>query len=59
MRPVVSTPDSTHDQAEAFVAELGRLQSEVREVERQLDRIEAELHRALNELARERFWEYR
>ena len=59
MRPVVSTPDGTHDQADAFVAELGRLQSEVREVERRLDRIEVEMHHALNELARERFWEYR
>ena len=59
MRPLVNSPDGAHGEADAFVAELSRLQSEVREVGQQVDRIEAEMRHALNDLARERFEEYR
>jgi hypothetical protein len=41
--------------AEAFGAELQRLEREVSEVNRQLDRLEAEMRMTLNDLARERF----
>lgn len=43
------------DEAEAFLGALSRLQREVEAVNRELDRIEAELRNALNDLARERF----
>lgn len=59
MRPAANPDDGTHGEADAFVAELSRIQSEVREVGRHLDRIEAEMRHALNDLARERFEEYR
>ena len=53
------TPDQVHDRAVEFIAEVMRLESEVREVSRQLDRVESELRQALNDLARERFEECR
>jgi anion-transporting ArsA/GET3 family ATPase len=59
MGPIVISTDGAHDEADAFVAELSRLQSEVREVGQQLDRIEAEMRHVLNDAARERFEEYR
>jgi hypothetical protein len=59
MRPVVRSPDRACDAADVFVAELTRLESEVREVDQQLDRLEAEMLHALGELAQERFEEYR
>jgi hypothetical protein len=47
------------DDAVAFLAELIRLQREVHQVGQQLDRIEAEMRQAINELDCERFKEYR
>jgi hypothetical protein len=51
--------DRVHDKPVAFIAEVMRLESEVREASRQLDRVESELRQALNELARARFEECR
>lgn len=59
MQPLVSSTDDEHGEADAFTAELVRLQSEVREVNQQLDQLEAEVLHALNDLALERFEEYR
>jgi hypothetical protein len=42
-----------------LVAELSRLEREIRQVNQQLDRLEVELHDALGELAQERFEGYR
>jgi len=53
------TPDRVHDKAVAFIVEVMRLESEVREVSQQLDRVESELRQALNDLARQRFEECR
>lgn len=58
MHPIVSSTDSAHDEADVFVVELSRLQTELRQVGQQLDRIEAEMRHALNDVAR-RFEEYR
>jgi uncharacterized coiled-coil DUF342 family protein len=59
MYPLVSPADHGRDEAVAFLAELVRLESKVREVNQQLDRVEAELQDALGELARVRFEGYR
>jgi len=44
-------------EAVAFLAQLIRLQREVRDVGRRLDRIESEMHEALNAFSRARFGE--
>jgi hypothetical protein len=44
--------------AEAFVAEVIRLQAEVHDLNRQLERIEAEIQAFVNELVIERFAQY-
>lgn len=54
-----SAPTEASDNAVQFIAGLIRLQREVREVGQQLDRIEVELHQALDGQVRERFEEYR
>lgn len=59
MRASVDPTATSQESATAFIAELDRLQDEVRAVERQIERVEAELRRVLHELARERYWEYR
>ena len=59
MRPIVSFSDGAHNEADAFEAELTRLEGELREVNQRLDRLEAEALHALGELAQERFEEYR
>lgn len=59
MQPLVSSADDEPGEAAAFTAELVRLQSEVREVNKQLDRLEAEVWQVLNDLSLERFEEYR
>jgi hypothetical protein len=51
--------DQMHDKALAFISEVMRLESKVIEVSRDLERVEAELRQALNELARARFEECR
>jgi hypothetical protein len=43
-----------HAEAVAFLGQLIRLQREMREVGRRLDRIESEMHDALNEFNRAR-----
>jgi hypothetical protein len=43
---------------EAFMAELARLQREVRDLNGQLDRIEADLRRVLDDHIRERYTNY-
>jgi hypothetical protein len=45
-------------EAVAFLAQLIRLQREVRDVDRRLDRIESEMHEALNPFNRARVEEY-
>jgi uncharacterized protein YukE len=52
MHPIVSSTDGAYDAVNAFVAELSRLQTELRQVGQQLDRIEAEMRHALNDVAR-------
>lgn len=42
-----------------FLGRLMRLLEEVEEINRQLERVEAEVHQTLNAAARERFEEYR
>jgi hypothetical protein len=59
MRTLARPAECAHEEAVAFLAELVRLESRVREVNQQLDRVEAELQHALGELARERFEGYR
>jgi hypothetical protein len=58
MRPIVRSYDGAHDEADALVAELSRLQGEAREVGQQLDRLETEMWQALNDVANDRFEEY-
>jgi hypothetical protein len=55
MGPIPVSFETVDPAAEAFAAELARLEREVREVNRQLDRIEADMLLALSELTRERF----
>ncbi len=59
MRSIATSPNGALGKANAFVAELTRLESKVREVNQQLERLEAEVLHALGELAQERFEEYR
>lgn len=59
MQSLADAADSTPDDAVAFIAQLIRLQRQVREISRQLDRIEVEMHEALNDASRERFEGYR
>jgi predicted nuclease with TOPRIM domain len=59
MRLIVRSSNGAHNEADALVAELSRLQGEVREVGQQLDRLEAEMWQALNDVANDRFEEYR
>lgn len=59
MRPPCAPSEEAPHEGDLFLAEVCRLQGEVRQVGQQLERIEAEMHRALNDVARERFWEYR
>jgi hypothetical protein len=59
MQPLLSSTDSEPGEADVFTAELVRLQSEVRQVNQQLDRLETEVLHALSSLTLERFEEYR
>lgn len=59
MHPASARQEEAQHEGDAFLAELCRLQREVRQISQQLERIEAEMHRALNDVARERFWEHR
>lgn len=54
-----SSRDAAPDEARVVLAELRRLQRRVRDVGQQIDRIEAEMQRALSDLARERSEGYR
>lgn len=47
------------DEAVAFLTELTRLQGEVDELSRHLERIESEMRQVLDAVACERFEEYR
>lgn len=58
MRPIV-VPDTARREADAFEAELTRFEGEIREVNQRLDHLEEEALQALNDLALERFEEYR
>lgn len=57
MQPLDRIQEGDRDHAVAFIAQLIRLQSEVGELNQQLDRIEAEMRQALTAAARERFEE--
>jgi hypothetical protein len=59
MEPLPIPAEAPNREVVAFLVGLIRLQREVRDVGRQLDRIEAEMRDALSEVARERFEEYR
>lgn len=54
----VPTPEAPSATAVAFIAEMIRLQRNVREIGRQLDRVEVEMHKAFNEIDRLRFQEH-
>lgn len=56
-----STIESGRERSQdaAFVAQLIRLQGQVNQMNRQLDRIEHEMRAAISELGRQRFEEYR
>lgn len=45
--------------AVAFLAQVIRLQRQIDQMNRQLDRIESEMRSSINELSRQRFEEYR
>lgn len=55
MSRVVASAADMPDDAEALLGALSRLRREVEAANSELDRIEAELRNALNDLARERF----
>jgi hypothetical protein len=57
MGPIVFADDVREE--DALVAELDRLMRELRQVGHELDRIEAQVRRAANDAARERYEEYR
>jgi hypothetical protein len=59
MASFVPTLDDGKYRAHAFDAALTRLEAQVREVHRRLDRVEAGLRETLAELAQARFEEYR
>jgi hypothetical protein len=59
MPAVAQSLDEPDEGGEAFEAELSRLELEIKQVNRQLDRLEGELHNTLSDLARERFEGYR
>jgi hypothetical protein len=60
MQPRTFLEPEPHPRAEAvaFLAQLIRLQRDMRDVGRRLDRIESEMHQALNEFNRARVEEY-
>jgi hypothetical protein len=57
VQPLDGIREGDRSDAVAFITELIRLQSEVGELSRQLDRIEAEMRQALCDAARDRFEE--
>lgn len=57
MRTIASFRD--HEAGAVFLARLVRLLDEVEGLNRQLERIEADMQQALNAATRERFEEYR
>jgi hypothetical protein len=59
MATIVNSATGAHSGADALLARLSQLQSEVREVGQQLDRLETEVWRVLNVLTHEQFEEYR
>jgi hypothetical protein len=59
MLPRIESPADRPDDVIAFIAELIRLQSEVRKVGQELDRVEFEMRQALVAQQRDRFEEYR
>lgn len=59
MRPILRSAGGAHDAAEAFEAELTRLEGEIKEANQRLDRLEAEALQALIDLSHERFEGYR
>ena len=58
MRPA-SLQDGGPEEADVLAAKLMQLQSEVGQVNQQLDRLEGEVAQVLHDLAVERFEEYR
>jgi hypothetical protein len=59
MQPHVSLAGAARRDGVAFLAELVRLQRELADIARQVERVEAELRDSLNGLDRARFEEYR
>lgn len=59
MRPIVISNSGADDESDALVAELTRLDREIQAVGQYIDRLEAEMWQALNEVVLERFEEYR
>lgn len=55
MTAVARPTDRAGDNTDASVKDLTRLEREVHELSRQLDEVEAEVWRTLNELARDGF----
>jgi len=59
MHPLATKTKAERRHAVAFLAQLIRLQRQVNELGRQLERVEYEMHSAVNELGRQRFEAYR
>lgn len=59
MHTLAAKAEHEHRRAIAFLAQLIRLQRQVVQMNRQLDRIEHEMRSCINELSRQRFEEYR
>jgi hypothetical protein len=59
MQPPVRLAGAPRRDAVAFLAELMRLQREVADIARQVERVEAELRESVSGLERARFEEYR
>jgi hypothetical protein len=59
MQTLAAKAEQERRQAIAFIAQLIRLQRQVSQMNRQLDEIEHDMRRAINELGRQRFEEYR
>ncbi len=59
MHTLAAKAEQERRQAIAFIAQLIRLQRQVSQMNRQLDRVEYEMRTCINELGRQRFEEYR
>jgi predicted nuclease with TOPRIM domain len=59
MNSTLASIDSSPHESEPYLTEFTRLRGEVRQLGEQLDQIEVELRRLLDDLMQQRFEEYR